>query len=362
MAQRDYYEVLGVGRDADDKAIKSAYRRLAMEYHPDRNKSPGAEERFKEASEAYEVLSDPSKRQIYDRAGFDGLRNTGFSGFQGVDINDIFSSFGDIFGDLFGFGGARARRGGPTRGADLRYDLRLDFEEAVFGVEKEIEVEQLVPCEECRGSGAAPGSQISRCATCQGRGQVIHGSGLFLISTPCPDCQGRGNRHTMPCSACRGEGRARSRRTLTVKIPAGFDDGMSLRYAGEGEPGPRGGPPGDLYVAVQVRPHKTLKRDGDDLFVEVKLDMVQAALGDTITIAGVDGEETVEVPAGTQPDDVITLRRKGVPHLRGGGRGDLHLVCRVQIPRSLSGRQRQLLEEFAGRAPGKAKKRRGLFG
>ncbi len=346
--RRDYYEVLGVAKTADDKDIKKAYRRLAMEFHPDRNKSPEAEEKFKEASEAYEVLSDPNKRRVYDRAGFEGLRGQGFQGFSGVGVEDIFSSFGDIFGDLFGFAG-RARRGPSAhRGADLRFELGIEFNEAIFGCQKEVTLEQLVACGECEGSGAEPGSSITRCVTCQGRGQVVHGQGLFLISTPCPDCQGQGQRADSPCKACEGEGRTRARRTVTVSIPAGFDDGMSLRYSGEGEPGTRGGPPGDLYIAVRVRPHPTLKRDGDDLVTEAVISMVQAALGDRIVVAGVEGDENIDVPKGTQPGDVITLRKKGVPRLRGGGRGDLHVVLKVEIPRSLTQRQKELLEEFAG--------------
>ena len=353
---RDYYEVLGVARDADDKEIKKAYRRQALDFHPDRNKDPGAEEKFKEASEAYEVLSSPEKRRIYDRAGHEGLRGTGFTGFTGVGVEDIFSSFGDIFGDLFGFGG-RPRRPGAHRGSDLRYDLAIEFEEAVFGCQKEATIEQYLACESCHGSGTEPGSQTLRCATCQGRGQVVHGQGLFLISTPCPECYGQGVKQSNPCRTCRGEGRTRARRTVSVRIPAGFDDGMSLRYAGEGEPGLRGGPPGDLYVAVRARPHKTLKREGEHLITEATINLAQAALGDTITVAGVDGPERVEVQGGTQPGDVVTLKRKGVPRLRGGGRGDLHVVIRVEIPRSLSSKQKELFEEL-GASFAEPKKRR----
>ncbi len=345
--RRDYYEVLDVERSATDKDIKKAYRKLAMDLHPDRNPSPDAEERFKEASEAYEVLSDPQKRSLYDRAGFDGLRGAGFSGFQGVGVEDIFSSFGDIFGDLFGFG-QRARRGGAQRGADLRYDMTIDFEEAVFGTEKTIHVDQHVACESCSGTGAAAGSKLVTCSTCQGRGQIVHGQGLFLVSTTCPACQGRGATQTEPCPDCTGTGRVRARREVKVRIPAGFDDGMSLRYAGEGEAGPRGGAPGDLYVAVEVKPHATLRREGNDLIAETPINMALAALGGEVVVKGIDAEETVEVPKATQFGDVVTIKRKGVPHLRGNGRGDLHVVFRVEIPKNLTARQRELLEEFAG--------------
>ena len=355
--RRDYYEILGLPKGADASDIKRAYRKLAMEFHPDRNPSPEAEEKFKEASEAYEVLSDGQKRQVYDHAGFDGLRNQGFSGFSGVGVEDIFSSFGDIFGDLFGFGQQR-RRGGAARGSDLRFDMVLDFNEAVFGCTKEIVLEQFVPCERCHGNGAEPGSTPLRCSTCAGRGQVVHGQGLFLVSTTCPQCHGQGSKQSNPCTSCQGDGRAPSRRTKKVTIPEGFDDGISLRYAGEGEPGTRGGPAGDLYVAVRVRPHATLKRDGDDLIAQAIVPMASAALGCEVSVEGVDGPVSVEIPKGTQPQDVITLKRKGVPRLRGGGRGNLHVQCRVEVPKSLTAKQRKILEEFQGTV---ADKKRGIF-
>lgn len=348
--KRDYYEVLGVSKTADDREIKKAYRALAMQFHPDRNDSAEAEGKFKEASEAYEVLSDANKRRTYDRGGFDGLRNQGFSGFSGQGVEDIFSSFGDIFGDLFGFGqrggGGGGRSQAAQRGSDLRYDLTLKFEEAVFGCSKEIQVDQLLACDTCKGSGAAAGSKPSRCQTCAGRGQVVHGQGLFLVSTPCPDCHGKGAKQSNPCLDCDGEGRKQAQRSLTVTIPAGFDSGMSLRYTGEGEPGAMGGPAGDLYIAVRVRAHSTLKRDGEDLIAEVPISMMEAALGADIEIEGVEGPEKVQVPKGTQPMDVVTLKKRGVPRLRGGGRGNLHVVCRVEVPRSLTSKQRKMLEEF----------------
>ncbi|MEM6730442.1 MAG: molecular chaperone DnaJ [Myxococcota bacterium] len=354
---RDYYEVLGLAREAGDREIKTAYRKLAMEFHPDRNSSPEAEEKFKEASEAYEVLSDPQKRQIYDRAGFDGLRGQGFSGFSGAGIEDIFNSFGDIFGDLFNFGGSRSRRSGGRRGADLRYDLSIDFEEAVFGVEKEITLDHPVTCGRCGGSGGEPGASRVTCETCQGRGQVVHGQGLFLVSSICPTCNGKGFTFSEACRECDGVGAIRKERTVTVKIPAGFNEGMSLRYTGEGEAGTGGAPSGDLYVAVHIEPHETLRREGDDLIAEAKVGIAHAALGTKVEVQNVDGEVEVDVPAGTQPNEVITLRKQGVPRLRGGGRGDLHVVVRVEVPRDLTSKQRKALEEFADLPP----KKRRLF-
>ncbi len=353
--KRDYYEVLGVSRTADEREIKKAYRQLAMELHPDRNPSPEAEEKFKEASEAYEVLSDAQKRRVYDRAGFDGLRSQGFSGFSGVGVEDIFSSFGDIFGDLFGFGQRRGG-GGPGRGSDLRYDLTLDFHEAAFGCKKDITLDKQVACDRCHATGAEPGSPPARCVTCNGRGQVVHGQGMFLVSTPCPECRGRGFINTNPCQSCRGEAHVHKKTDFTVQVPAGFDDGIHLRYPGEGESGAQGGPAGDLYVAVHVQPHPTLKRDGEDVITELNVSIVDAALGCEREITGVEGPETIEVPKGTQPNDVITLRRKGVPKLRGGGRGSLHVVCKVEVPRNLTSKQRKALEDFAT-SMGQPKKR-----
>ena len=353
--KRDYYEVLGVSRTADEREIKKAYRQLAMELHPDRNPSPEAEDKFKEASEAYEVLSDAQKRRVYDRAGFDGLRSQGFSGSSGAGVEDIFSSFGDIFGDLFGFGQRRSG-GGPGRGADLRYDLTLDFHEAAFGCKKEVTLDKQVACDHCHATGAEPGSPPARCATCNGRGQVVHGQGMFLVSTPCPECRGRGFINTNPCQSCHGEARVHKKSDFMVQVPAGFDDGIHLRYPGEGEPGTQGGPAGDLYVAVHVQPHATLKRDGEDVITELNISIVEAALGCEREITGVEGPETIEVPKGTQPNDVISLRRKGVPKLRGGGRGSLHVVCKVEVPRNLDAKQRKALEDFAV-AMGQPKKR-----
>lgn len=362
--RRDYYEILGVARDVDERKLKLAYRKLAMEYHPDRNSSPEAEAKFKEASEAYEVLSDAQKRRVYDHAGHDGLRGQGFGGFSQETAEDVFSSFGDIFGDLFGFGqrgGGSRSQSRAQRGGDLRAEVQLSFEEAAFGIKKEIKITQRAPCDGCKGSGAGPGSETQRCKTCAGRGQVVHGQGMFLVSAACPDCQGQGSSQSKPCKDCSGEGRKVVERAFTANIPAGFDDGMSLRYTGEGEPGLKGGPAGDLYVTADVKPHAYFKRDGADLIVELPVSLTEAALGAKIPLKGIDADETVEVPAGCQPNDVVLLRKKGVPRLRGGGRGDLHVVCRLEVPRALSSKQRKLLEEFAASFDQK-KKRRSLFG
>ena len=360
--KRDYYEVLGIARDADDRAIKRAYRKLAMDFHPDRNEGKEAEEKFKEASEAYEVLSDADKRRTYDRGGFDGLRSQGFSGFSGANVDDIFSAFGDMFGDMFGFGrGGPGGRGaqGAARGNDLQVQVALTFHEAAFGCKKDVHVRQRVRCEACQGSGAAAGSQPVRCRSCAGRGQVVHGQGVFLVSTTCPDCQGHGSKHNKPCGDCRGDGRRPTERTLNVTIPAGFDDGMALRCTSEGEPGVRGGPSGDLYVSAHVAPHPHIKRDGDDLLLELPISFTEAALGARLEVDGLDGKETVVVQQGAQPDDVMTLRGRGVPRLRGGGRGDFHVLLKLEVPRSLNREQKKLLLEFAGSFESK---RRSLFG
>ena len=347
MAKRDYYEVLCVERDVDGTTLKRAYRKLAVQFHPDRNPDDAqAEENFKEAAEAYEVLSDPQRRQTYDRFGHRGLEQTGFTGFSGFD--DIFSHFEDIFGDIFGFGGGgggrRSRRG---RGADLRFDMALAFEEAVFGVEREIRVQRWESCVHCGGSGAEPGSQPTTCATCKGRGQVVHSQGLFMLSTTCPHCRGAGQIVTDTCNGCEGRGKERVAKTITVKVPAGVDNGTRIRLSGEGEPGDGGGIPGDLYVFVRVEPHEFFERDDDTLHCEVPLSIVQATLGDKIDVPTLDGSERLKVRAGTQPGDVQRVRRKGVPRLRGSGRGDLYVHFKVVVPSKVSRKQRDLLQKFA---------------
>ncbi len=348
MRKRDYYEVLGVDRNAAGDEIKKAYRKLAMKNHPDRN--PGdkeAEERFKEAAEAYEVLRDQEKRQIYDRFGHEGLEGSGFQGFSGFE--DIFTSFGDIFEDFFGFGTRGRGRTRARQGNSLRYDLEITLEEAFTGKEEEIVFQKEDLCEACSGSGAKPGTEPQVCATCQGRGQVVRSQGFFQISTACPSCHGEGRVVSDPCEACRGLGRVRSERKITLKIPPGVDHGSQLRLRGEGEPGERGGPPGDLFVVVHVQKHDFFTREREHLFCEIPISFVQAALGDSVPIPVLGERETedLEIPKGTQPGDVLTVHNAGMPGLRSQRRGDLFVKVNVKVPKRLSQRQKELLEEFA---------------
>jgi molecular chaperone DnaJ len=345
--KRDYYEVLGVGRQASGEDIKKAYRKLARQYHPDVNKDNGAEARFKEINEAYEVLSDDRKRAAYDRfghAGAEGGFSTDFGGFGG---------FSEIFEEFFGgFGGPRgAARRGPRRGADLRYDLIIEFSEAAFGVEKEIEVARRESCPRCSGSGAEPGTTPVRCATCNGSGEVRRMQqsilGSFVNVATCPTCRGEGETIPIACLECRGSKYVRAGRALTVKIPPGVDAGTQIRLAGEGEPGEYGGPHGNLYVVLDVKPHPYFRRRDDDVVVEVAINVAQAALGDRVTIPTLDGEEALDVPVGTQPGKVFRLRGKGIPHLRRGGRGDQLVVIQVSIPTSLTAEQKRLLNDLS---------------
>jgi molecular chaperone DnaJ len=345
--KRDYYEVLGVARDASQQEIKRAYRRLAREFHPDVNPGdPQAEERFKEVAEAYAVLSDPSKRAQYDRFGHEAP-----GGFH-VDLDPFFGGFTDLF-DVFDsfMGGGRSRRSAVQRGADLRHKLTIELEEAARGVTKTIEVVRLSLCEDCGGSGAAAGTAPERCVTCGGVGQVrATREGFFGYTatiTTCPHCGGSGRRIPHPCPACGGKGRERRKSRLQVSIPAGIGDGYSIRLAGEGDAGANGGPPGDLYVELLVKPHPVFVREGEHLFVEKEISFVQAALGDVLQVPTLDGEEPLPIPPGTQTGDRFTLRHKGMPSLRGNGRGDQHVIVRVVTPRKLSKRQRELLLEFA---------------
>ena len=347
MAKRDYYEVLGVDTRASQEEIKKAYRQLALKFHPDRN--PGdkeAEENFKEAAEAYEVLRDSQKRDIYDQFGHAGLEGTGFAGFGGFD--DIFSAFGDIFEDFFGFG--NRRRGSRTSarpGADLLYDMRLNFDEAVFGTEKEIEIPTSATCESCEGTGREAGTEEESCPICHGQGQILQSQGFFRISTTCHRCGGQGRIITNPCRPCNGTGREKINQKVLVKVPAGVDTGVRLRIPNQGESGYLGGPPGDLYVRLHVDPHEFFEREGYNLYCRIPISMLQAAVGETIEIQTLDSARSVKIPPGTQSGDVIRLRGDGVPSLRGSGRGDLLIDIQVKTPVNLNKRQKEILREFA---------------
>ena len=349
-ARRDYYEVLGVSREADPGEIKKAYRKLAMECHPDR--CPGskeAEERFKECSEAYEVLSDPDKRAHYDRFGFEGLRQAGFEGFTGVE--EIFEHFGSLFGDLFGGFGGRGGRSRQARGHDLRLDLELSFAEAVTGVSKDLAVARRIACDDCKGTGARAGTSPERCGTCQGRGQVLHSQGFFMIGTACPSCRGEGTIVRDPCPGCRGAGVKEKQETLTVNVPAGVDDGQMLRLAGKGESAPRGGASGHLYVVIHVSEDPRFQRDGFDVHTEVPISMVTATLGGRITIptleSGTKGTAELDIEPGSQPGTMIVRRGQGIPRPNGAGRGQQVVHLKVEIPKRLSDKQRELLRDFA---------------
>ena len=344
MSKRDYYEILEISRNASEEEVKRAYRRMALNYHPDRN--PGdreAEERFKEAAEAYEVLRDPKKREIYDIYGHEGLKGTGFTGFRGFD--DIFSSFSDIFEEFFGFSTRPSRRGGVP-GADLRYDLKMSIFDAAFGKEKEIEILKRGRCELCNGTGAKPGSPPKICPHCHGRGQVNRSHGFFTISTTCPSCRGEGNIITDPCKECSGEGLVKKRKKVSLQIPPGVDTGSRLRLRGEGEDGERGGPPGDLYVIIHVEPHEFFEREGDDIICRVPISFTMAALGGEIDVPTLDGTKRIQIPKGTQPGEIFRSRGEGIPHLNGRGRGDLIIMTLVQVPQKLTKRQEELLREF----------------
>ncbi len=342
MSKRDFYEVLGVEKTATAAEVKSAFRKLAMMYHPDRNPDDKtAEDKFREASAAYEVLSDSDKRARYDRFGHQGVESQGFQ-----DVNDIFSSFGSIFEEFFGMGGG-ARRSGPRRGADLRYDMAVEFKDAVFGVEREIEFDRMTKCDTCEGSGAKDASGRKSCRTCGGVGQVRRQQGFFAIQTSCPTCHGEGSTIDKPCGDCRGQGAINRKRKLTVKVPAGVDSGVRLRISSEGEPGPGGGPSGDLYVVLHVKENDRFTRDGLDLILDQPISMIHAALGSKITVETLDGTVDVTVPAGSQYGDRVTVAGGGVPHLKGVGRGDLHIELRVMIPKKLTREQRDILQKFA---------------
>ena len=346
--KRDYYEVLGVTRESGEQEIKSAYRKLALQFHPDRNpNNPDAEEKFKECSEAYAILADADKRAAYDRFGHAAVSGAGSGGFDPTVFQDVSEIFGDFFGfgDLFGGG---SRRGRAQRGPDLREDVTLEFEEAVFGTGTSVTVRRHETCEECRGSGAAAGKAPVSCRSCGGRGQVRYQQGFFSMARTCPTCQGAGSVITDPCSKCKGEGRVLRQRTVDAKVPAGVEDGTRIRFSGLGEAGGHGGPAGDLYVVLHVKEHPFFEREGNDLHCVIPVSFAQAALGTEIQVPTLEGEHTLKVPDGTQSGTTIRIRGKGVPVLNGHGKGDLFVEVRVQTPGKLNKRQRELLQELEG--------------
>jgi len=353
VSKRDYYEVLGVAKTATEVEIKSAYRKLAMKFHPDKN--PGdhtAEDKFKEAAEAYAILAEPEKRAMYDRFGHAGVTSTagGFDPSVFTGFEDILGNLGDIFGfgDLFGGG---RRRSGPQRGGHLRYDLEISFEESARGVETTIQIPRQESCDTCHGTGAAPGSNPTTCPQCRGQGQVRTQQGFFTVARTCPQCRGAGRIITKPCITCRGAGRVARERKIKVKIPPGIATGQQLRVQGEGEGGSAGGPPGDLFVAVQVQEHEFFRRDGVNLFCEIPVNFTTLALGGEIHVRTLDGKETVKIPEGTQTGTTLRLRGKGMPDVSGRGRGDLFATVQVLTPRKLSREQRHLLNELANVLP-----------
>ena len=346
MAKRDYYEVLGVERNASDGDLKKAYRRLAMKHHPDRNPGDEAAERqFKEAKEAYEILSDPQKRAAYDQFGHAGVDpSTGGGGFH-TGPGGFGDIFGAIFGDIFGSGGGRRSSGRP-RGADLRYNLDLSLEDAVRGTEVKIRVPTSVLCGTCDGSGAAPGTSATSCSTCGGAGQVRMQQGFFSVQQTCPSCRGSGQVIETPCSECRGSGTIKETKTLSVKVPAGVDEGDQIRLSGEGETGGRGGVPGDLYVQMHLKPHPIFTRDGSDLYCEMPVSFATLALGGELEIPTIDGRARLKIPAESQTERVFRLRGKGVKNVRGGGVGDLYCKVTVETPVKLTKQQKSMIEEL----------------
>ena len=345
MENKDYYKILGVSTNATEEEIKKAYRKVAMQYHPDRN--PGdneAVEKFKVASEAYEVLRDPQKREIYDHYGIEGLKGTGFTGFRGFE--DIFSAFGDIFEDFFGFGTSTRRRTRARQGADLRYDLKISFNEAAFGKESEIEIPKKGSCKVCNGSGAKPGTSPVHCPSCRGTGQTTRSQGFFTISTTCSQCHGEGKYISHPCKECKGAGWIKEIKKIHLKIPPGVDTGFKLRVRGEGEAGERGGPPGDLFIFIYVEPHEFFSRDGDDISCQIPISFTQAALGAEIEVPTLNGKKTFSLPKGSESGELFSIKEAGFPRIRGNGRGDMIIQVLVKTPKNLSKRQEEILREL----------------
>jgi molecular chaperone DnaJ len=352
LAKRDYYEVLGVSRSADESELKRAYRKIALENHPDRNPDdPAAEDRFKEASEAYAVLCDAEKRRAYDRFGFEGVGAGGAPGGYPDfgDLGNFTDLFNDLFGDLFGGGGRTGHRraGRGQRGADLRYNLEIEISDVIEGDDVQIKIPKMRPCGTCNSTGARPGTRPEPCSRCQGAGQVVLQQGFFRISRPCDVCSGAGEVVRERCSDCRGAGRTEGLQSIRVKVPAGIEDGMRLRLTGEGEAGIAGGPPGDLYVVISIKPHPLFERDGPDVHCQLPLSFVQATLGAEVVVPTLEGKVKLRIPEGSQSGKVMRLRGKGLPSLRSAARGDQLLHLFVEVPSKLSTRQRELLEEFA---------------
>jgi molecular chaperone DnaJ len=358
---RDFYEILGVQKNADPDTIKKAYRKLAMQFHPDRN--PGnkeAEDKFKEASQAYEVLSSAEKRARYDQFGHAGLGGGG-RGFQ--DMNDIFSSFSDIFGDIFGGGGSGAQsRSGTARGSHLRYYIEVSLKEVIEGTEKEIEYSKEQSCTPCSGSGAEAGTQAETCKECRGRGQIVRAQGFFSVATTCPTCRGAGRIIKSPCKNCRGTGREQAKTTIKVKVPPGVQTGTQLRLSGEGEGGYRGGPAGDLFVEIRVLEDDRFTREENDLFGEVEISYLQAILGTSIEVETVTDQQKINIPSGTQPGDRIQIGGAGIPSLRGYGRGDLYYMVNVLIPKKLGKEEEKMLRDIAQHKMENVKEVTGFFG
>jgi molecular chaperone DnaJ len=350
VAKKDYYEILSVPRDADDQQIKAAYRRLALAHHPDRNpNNPAAEETFKEAAEAYSVLSDPQKRAAYDRFGHQGVQGAAQPGFDPGAFADFSDILGDFFGfgDLFGAGGGARRRNRPQRGEDVRYDLEIEFQEAVFGKTAEFQVPRMEVCDHCKGSRAEPGTGSTTCPTCRGRGEVLYQHSFLTVRRTCGSCGGTGQVVRNPCSRCRGEGYRQISRKLKVNIPAGVDDGTRVRLSGEGQPGVNGGPSGDLYVVLHVKEHPIFQRDGNDLHCTVPVNVAQAALGAEVEIPTLDGPEKLKVSEGAQNGARFRLRGRGVPELNSSRRGDLWVHLDVRIPTRLTREQKKIFEQLS---------------